>query len=148
MQRRYIALCSPCSKHYRTFRGLLPSTRLERLSYSVKFKHHAIVMPNLTPADEILEVARKLDSVIKQQPKQASMDEITTIELLQKVLTGEQTERVALNSLQKAYQTKIFRNLFGKYRKQWLGVYWGMFMPFWPFWPPNQLQTSLTWQWH
>ena len=54
----------PCFKHYRIFKGLLPSTGGERLSDSVKFKHHAIAIPNLTPADRILEAARQLDIAI------------------------------------------------------------------------------------
>ena len=32
----------PCFNHYRTFRGILPSTGGEKLSDTVKFQHHAI----------------------------------------------------------------------------------------------------------
>ena len=77
----------PVFKHYRTFKGLIPATGGERLSDSVKFKQHAIAIPGLTPADRILEAARQLDNAIKQQPKEAPMDEITA-EILRKVLTG------------------------------------------------------------
>ena len=59
----------PCLKHYRIFRGILPSTGGERLSDTVRFQHHAIAIPDLTPADQILEAARQLDHAIKQQPK-------------------------------------------------------------------------------
>ena len=55
----------PAFKHYRTFKGLIPATGGERLSDSVKFKHHAIAIPELTPADRILEAARQLDNAIK-----------------------------------------------------------------------------------
>ena len=78
----------PAFKHYRTFKGLIPATGGERLSDSVKFKQHAIVIPDLTPADRILEAAWQLDNVIKQQPKEAPMNEITAVEILRKVLTG------------------------------------------------------------
>ena len=54
----------------------MASTRVERISDTVLFKHHAIAIPQLTPADRILEAARQLDSVIKQQPKKAPMDEL------------------------------------------------------------------------
>ena len=87
-----------CFRHYRTFRGLLPLTGGKRLSDSVKFKHHAIVIPNLTPENRILEATRQFDSTIKQQPKQAPMDETIVIEILRDVLTGENTERVPLNT--------------------------------------------------
>ena len=46
------------------------------MSDTVKMKHHAIAIRKLTPADRILEAARQLDDAIKQQPKQAPMDEL------------------------------------------------------------------------
>ena len=70
----------------------------KRLSDSVKSKHHAIVIPNLTPENRILEATRQFDSTIKQQPKQAPMDEITVIEILRDIVTGEKTERVPLDT--------------------------------------------------
>ena len=76
----------PCFQHYRSFRGILPSTGGERISDTVRFKHHAITIPQLTPADRILEAARQLQTAIKQQPKKAPMDKITAIELLREVL--------------------------------------------------------------
>ena len=67
----------------------MASTGAERISDTVQFKHHAIAIPQLTPADRILESARQLDSAIKQQPKKAPMDKLVAIELLIKVLLGE-----------------------------------------------------------
>ena len=90
----------PCFQHYRSFRGILPSTGGERISDTVKFRHHAINIPSLTPADRILEAAKQLDAAIKQQPKKAPMDEITAIELLRQVVLGETKEPLPLNSLQ------------------------------------------------
>ena len=55
----YIA---PCFKHYQTFKGIMSSTGAEILSGTVRFKHHAITIPHLTPADRIMESARQLDS--------------------------------------------------------------------------------------
>ena len=79
----------PCFQHYRTFRGILPSTGGERISDTVRFKHHAISMPKITPADRILDAARNLDHAIRQQPKTAPLDELKAIELLREVLLGE-----------------------------------------------------------
>ena len=45
----------PCLRHYHTFKGILASTGAERMSNTVKFKHHTIAIPELTPADRILE---------------------------------------------------------------------------------------------
>ena len=63
-----------CFQHYRTFKGIMASTGAERISYTVQFKHHAIKIPHLTPADRILEAARQLDSAIKKQPTKGPMD--------------------------------------------------------------------------
>ena len=54
----------PCFKHYRTFRGIVPSTGGERLSDTVRFQHHAIAIPDLTPANSILEATRQLNDAI------------------------------------------------------------------------------------
>ena len=51
----YIA---PCLRHYRTFKGIMASKGAERISDTVKFKHHAIAIPQLIPADIILEATR------------------------------------------------------------------------------------------
>ena len=72
----YIA---PCFQHYRTFKGIMASTVMEILSDTVRFKHHVITIPKLTPADRILEAARQLNSAIKQQPKKAPINELVAI---------------------------------------------------------------------
>ena len=97
----------PCFQHYRSVRGLLPSTGGERISDTYQFKYHAIDIPQLTAADRILEAAKHLESAIAQQPKKAPMDEITAIKLLREVLLGETTAPLPPNSVQrrKAAQT-------------------------------------------
>ena len=62
----YIA---PCFQHYQTFKGIMASTGAEIILDTVQFKHHAIAIPQLTPADRILKAAQQLDTAIKQQPK-------------------------------------------------------------------------------
>ena len=89
----------PCFKHYRTFRGIVPSTGGERLSDTVCFKHHTIAIPDLTPADRILEATRQLNDAIRQQPRRAPMEELTAIELLREVLLGEQRVQLPPNSV-------------------------------------------------
>ena len=56
----YIA---PYLRHYRTVKGIMASTGKERMSDTVKFKHHAISIPQLTPADIVL---KQLDSLAMQ----------------------------------------------------------------------------------
>ena len=73
---------SPCFKHYRTFNGIIQSTGVERMSDTVRFKHYAIAIPKITPADRIIEEARQLDNAIRQQPKRSPMENLTAIDLL------------------------------------------------------------------
>ena len=78
------------------------------MSDNVRFNHHAITIPQLTPAYRILEAARQLDDTLKQQPKKSPMDKIAAIELLQQVLLGERKEKLPKNSVQtKRAQYKI-----------------------------------------
>ena len=67
----------------------MASTGAERMSDTVKLKHHAIAITQIIPADRIIEATRQLDDEIRQQPKRAPMDKLTTIELLRSVLLGE-----------------------------------------------------------
>ena len=90
----------PCLKHYRSFKGVLPSTKGERISDSVRFQHHAIAIPELTPADRILEATKQLKDAIEQQPKRPPSDELRAIELLREVMLGERSAPLPLNSIQ------------------------------------------------
>ena len=102
----YIA---PCFKHYLTFKGSLPSTGAERMSDTVRFKHHSIAIPQLTPVDRILKAARQLDGAIKQQPKRSPMDELTAIELLPEVILGEKKEKLPKKACKpKRYNRKLW----------------------------------------
>ena len=71
------------------------------MSDTYKFKHHDINIPQLTPADRILEADKQLNSAISQQPTKAPMDELTAIELLREVLLGEKTQQLPSNSVQR-----------------------------------------------
>jgi hypothetical protein len=79
---------------------MVPSTGGKRITDTYRFKHHAIDIPQLTPADRILEAAKRLDEAITQQPKQAPIDEITAIELLREVLPSEKWNKLPQNSVQ------------------------------------------------
>lgn len=56
----------PCLKHDCSFRGMIPLTKGERISDSVQFQHDVIAIPELTPADIILEATRQLIHAITQ----------------------------------------------------------------------------------
>ena len=79
---------------------ILPLTGGERISDTVKFKHHAISILKLTPKDRILESDKHLDAVIKKQQKKATMDEITAIELLRENVMGEKKYSLPPKSVQ------------------------------------------------
>ena len=86
----------PCFKHYRTFRGILPSTGGERLSDTVKFQHHVIGIPELTPAERIMDAARQLENAIRALPKDAPMNTLEAIQNLREIMLGEQPNNTQL----------------------------------------------------
>ena len=90
----------PCLKHWRSFKGALPTTKGERISDSVRFQHHAIAIPSLTPADRILEATRQLKDAIEMQPKRHPSDELRAIKMLREVMRGERQAPLPLNSVQ------------------------------------------------
>ena len=79
----------------------MTSTGDEIISDTVKFKHHAIAVPKLTPEDRIVEAAKQLYAAIKQKPKKSPMDEIITIKLLQEIFLGEKKYPLPPNSVQR-----------------------------------------------
>ena len=92
----------PCFNHYCSFREVLPSTKGEHISDSVKFQHHMIAILELAPADRILEATRQLKDAITQQPTKSPMEELQVIELLPKVILGEHDGPLPSNSVQRA----------------------------------------------
>ena len=49
------------------------------MSDMVKFWHHAISIPEVTPVDRIMNAARQLENAIRALPKDASMDTLEAI---------------------------------------------------------------------
>ena len=77
----------------------MASKGAERMSDTVKFKHRAIAILQLTPADIIIEATRQLDGEIRQQPKRSPMGELAAIKLIRSVLLGEK-KTLPPNSIQ------------------------------------------------
>ena len=92
----------------------MPSTKGERISDTVKFQHHAIAMPELTPADRILEATKQLKDAISQQPKRAPMKEMEAIEMLRQVMMGERKEKLPKNSVQESRSAQIIEHERGR----------------------------------
>ena len=97
----------PCLSHYRTFRGILPSTGWERLSNTVKFQHHAIGIPEITPADRIVEAARQLETDIRELPRDAPMDTLKAIQNLREIMLDEQPNNAQLQRVESARSQRV-----------------------------------------
>ena len=57
-QRKKVMVHSTMFQTLPKFKGIMASTGAERIPDTVRFKHHAITIPHLTPAKRILEAAR------------------------------------------------------------------------------------------
>ena len=97
----------PCLNHYRSFRGILPSIGRERLSDTVKFQHHAIGIPDITPADRIIEAAKQLESAIRGLPKDAPMGGFEAIQNLREIMLGEQSNDAQLQRVETAKPQRV-----------------------------------------
>ena len=92
----------------------MPSPKGDRISDSVNFQHHAIAMPDLTPADQILEATKQLKDAISQQPKHAPMKEMEAIDMLRQVMMGERKEKLPQNSVQERRSVQIEEQARGR----------------------------------
>lgn len=79
---------------------MLPSTKGKCISDKVKFQHHSITIPELKPANQILEAMRQLEEAIHQQLKRAAMDKMRAINIMRKVILGERQAEIPQNSVQ------------------------------------------------
>lgn len=79
----------PCFKHYQSFQGVLPLTKSERISDTIKFNHHAVAIPEITPVYRIIKASKQLKEAIQQQPKKAPMEDLQAIKLLREVMLGK-----------------------------------------------------------
>ena len=89
-----------CFSHYQTFKEILPSTGKERMSNTVKMKHHTITIPTITPVDCILEAACNLDATLHQLPKNASFQRNWGNWALTSSITWKKKQPLPVNSLQ------------------------------------------------
>ena len=64
-------------------------------------------MPDLTPADRIIEATKQLKDAVSQQPKRAPVKEMETIELLRQIMMGERKEKLSKNSFQESRSSQI-----------------------------------------
>ena len=66
------------------------------MSDTVKFQHHAIGIPEKTPAGRIMDAARQLENAIRALPKDAPMNTLEAIQNLREIMLGEQPNNTQL----------------------------------------------------
>ena len=63
-------------------------TAAEQLTYTIRFEHHAVLMPSFTSADRIVAVMKHLTDAIWQQPPTAPPEELAAFHRLWAVILG------------------------------------------------------------
>ena len=76
----------PSLKHYHVIKSVTESGTV-RLSDTLKFKHHALSTPTVTPLDRIVKATRTLATAIKFRSNELP-DELQAIEHLRALITG------------------------------------------------------------
>jgi hypothetical protein len=74
---------------------------------TVKFQHHAIGIPEITPADRIIEAAKQLESAIRALPKDATMDTLEAIQNLREIMLGKRPNDTQLQRVRAARPQRV-----------------------------------------
>eukprot|EP00957_Ditylum_brightwellii_P037346 2826709-Ditylum_brightwellii.AAC.1 len=62
----------PAKQHYQYYEVIMEPTRARRITNTVKFHHHKVVLPTMTQADHILKATKELNEAISEVPNNAS----------------------------------------------------------------------------
>ena len=79
----------PTLNQYCCVRDVVDGTSPEKFSDTVRFKHHAISIPEITPIDCIVCASQDLEKALKRHANVSPNNELLAIERQQRVLMGE-----------------------------------------------------------
>ena len=77
------------------------------MSDTVRFQHHAIGIPEITPADRIVEAARQLEGALRGLPKDAPMDTLEAIQNLREIMLGESSKDTQLQKVESVKPQRV-----------------------------------------
>ena len=72
----------PAMLHYRCYTVVTADTVGERVMYMIKFEHHVVVIPRVTPTDRIIQATREISSANQHDPTMVPLEYIEAAQLL------------------------------------------------------------------
>ena len=99
----------PALDHYRCDVDVLADNGGERTTDTVKFQHHVVVVPRITPTDRVIQATRELTRAIRQEPTMAPPEHIEAIQRLCIIIqerTGTSSEGAQNNPKTRSEGTK------------------------------------------
>jgi hypothetical protein len=81
----------PAMKHFRCYTVVMKNTTAQRISDTVRFEHHNVQIPHITPAQRIEKATNELTAAVRNAPTDAPPDYLDAIQRLRAVLLKEKT---------------------------------------------------------
>eukprot|EP00957_Ditylum_brightwellii_P004862 370516-Ditylum_brightwellii.AAC.1 len=86
---------SPVLNHYRCYTVVMKEKAAQRITDTIKLKHHGIKVLNVTPAEQIAKAVKELTAAIRNDPTEGPPDYIEAVQQLRAMLLNEkQQERL------------------------------------------------------
>ena len=92
----------PAMKHWRCYTIVSTHTGAQSVTDTVKFQHHVVTVPNVTPADRIIEATRALSRALKNMPPEAPPHQLDAIQRLRTVLQEQPQQSAASEGAENA----------------------------------------------
>eukprot|EP00957_Ditylum_brightwellii_P178870 13624768-Ditylum_brightwellii.AAC.1 len=83
----------PAMWHYRCYEVMMKSTGAKRITDTVHFHHHNVVMLTVTQADQILKATKDLNEAIRGIQRDAPPDYVDAVDKLRRVLLKEKPSK-------------------------------------------------------
>eukprot|EP00957_Ditylum_brightwellii_P177510 13520074-Ditylum_brightwellii.AAC.1 len=82
----------PALKHYWCYTVVIKQSTEQRITDTIRFKHHNVKLPTVTPAKRIEKAVKELTNAVKANPTEGPADYIEAAQLLRAVMLGEKQQ--------------------------------------------------------
>jgi hypothetical protein len=82
----------PALKHYLCYTVVMKQSTAQRIRDTVRFQHHNVQLPIVTPAEHIEKAAKELTNVVKANPTEGSANYVEVIQCLRAVVLGKKQQ--------------------------------------------------------
>eukprot|EP00957_Ditylum_brightwellii_P109371 8343121-Ditylum_brightwellii.AAC.1 len=77
----------------------MKQTTAQRITDTVRFQHHNVKLPKVTPAERIEKAVRELTNAVKANPTEGLANYIEAVQRLRAVVLGESKHHVQIDNI-------------------------------------------------